>query len=54
MRQKRIGQLSFSHIIPNTKIGQDLAAASEILEENPLIVDLAEKDLIGLKRADTG
>ena len=54
MRQKRTDQLSFSHIIPNSTIGRELAAISEILEDNPKILDLAEKDLVGLKRADTG
>jgi len=54
MRQKRTNQLSFSHIIPNTSIGRELAAISEILEDNPEILDLAERDLVGLKRADTG
>ena len=54
MRQKRINQLRFSHIIPNTTIGRELAAISEILEDNLEILDLAETDLVGLKRADTG
>jgi len=54
MRQKRTNQLSFSHIIPNTTIGRELAAISEILEDNLEILELAERDLVGLKRADTG
>jgi len=54
MRQKRTNQLTFSHIIPNTTIGRELAAISELLEENPEILDLAQQDLIGLKRSDTG
>ena len=54
MRQKRTNELSFSHIIANTTLGRELAAISEILEDNPEILDLAERDLVGLKRADTG
>lgn len=54
MRQKRTNQLSFSHIIPNTTIGRELAAISEILEETPEMLDLAQGDLLGLKRSDTG
>lgn len=54
MRQKRTDQLNFSHIIPNTTLGRELAAISELLEENPEVLELAKRDLIGLKRADTG
>lgn len=54
MRQKREPQLHMSHIIPRTEIGRELQAMSVILDENPSILDLVHKDLVGLRSTETG
>lgn len=54
MRQKREPQMHFSHIMPRTEIGRELQAMSLILDENPSILDLVYKDLVGLRSTETG
>jgi transposase, IS5 family len=54
MRQKREPQLNLSHIMPRTEIGRELQAMSLILDENPEILDLVYRDLIGLRSTETG
>jgi len=54
MRRKREPQLHMSHIIPRTEIGRELQAMSVILDENPNILDLVHKDLVGLRSTETG
>ena len=54
MRQKRNPQLEFFHTLPRTRIGQELAAMSLILEENPGILELVLRDLVGVRSTETG
>jgi IS5 family transposase len=54
MRRKRQGQLELAHTIPRTEIGRELAAMSKVLDEMPKLYELAYRDLIGLKDAETG
>ena len=54
MRQKSEPQLELFHTMPRTEIGRELEAMSRILHENPGVLDLVYKDLIGLKDAETG
>jgi IS5 family transposase len=54
MRQKKEPQMDTSHTMPRTVIGRELQAMSAILDENPGILDLVYKDLIGLRDAQVG
>jgi IS5 family transposase len=54
MRRRRQGQLELAHTIPRTEIGRELAAMSKVLDEMPKLYELAYRDLIGLKDAETG
>ncbi len=54
MRQKNEPQLDLSHTMPRTEIGRELQAMSIILDENPGVLDLVYKDLIGLRNAEIG
>jgi IS5 family transposase len=46
--------LELAHTIPRTEIGRELAAMSKVLDEMPKLYELAYRDLIGLKDAETG
>ncbi len=54
MRQKRNPQLDIFHTMPRTQIGQELAGMSVILDENPGILELVLRDLVGVRSTDTG
>lgn len=54
MRQKRVRQFSIFHVMPSNPIAKELAAISEVLDAQPRIVDLVHKDIVGIKRSDTG
>jgi IS5 family transposase len=54
MRQKRVGQLSIFHVMPDNPIAKELGAISEILDAQPRVLDLVYKDILGIKRSDTG
>ena len=54
MRRKLDPQMSLFHVIPRSKIGQELKEMSDILDANPKAVDLAFADLSQGSRLDTG
>jgi IS5 family transposase len=54
MRQKWNPQLSIFHTMATHEIAKELAAISEILDDNPEIVALAYKDLVGIADSTTG
>lgn len=54
MRQKWNPQLSMFHTMATHEIAQELAAISQVLDDNPEIVALAYKDLVGIADATTG
>lgn len=54
MRQKRVRQFSIFHVMPSNPIAKELGAMSEILDAQPRVVDLVHKDILGIKRSDTG
>lgn len=54
MRRKLDPQMSLFHIIPRSKIGQELKEMSDILDANPAAVDLVFADLSQGSRLDTG
>ena len=54
MRQKKEPQLNTAHTMPRTEIGRELQAMSAVLDENPGVLDLVYKDLIGLRDAQVG
>jgi IS5 family transposase len=54
MRQKRVTQFSIFHVMPNNPIAKELEAMSKILDAQPTMVELVHKDIVGIKRTDTG
>jgi len=46
MRRKWNPQLSIFHTMATHEIGKELAAISEVLDDNPEVVELAYKDLV--------
>jgi IS5 family transposase len=54
MRQKRVRQFSIFHVMPNNPVAKELGAISEILDAQPRVVDLVHKDILGIKKSDTG
>ena len=54
MREIRDKQQNFFHTLPNTEIGRELAAMSNLLLANPEILDVVYGDLVGLKDPETG
>lgn len=54
MRRFRDPQRSLFHLMPKNKIGQELEAISQVLDDNRQIVDLVYRDLVGLRQAHTG
>ena len=54
MREIRDKQQNFFHTLPNTEIGRELEAMSNLLLANPEILDVVYGDLVGLKDPETG
>lgn len=54
MRRKWNPQLSIFHTMATHEIAKELAAISEVLDDNPEVVELAYKDLVGIIKSDTG
>jgi transposase, IS5 family len=54
MREKRDPQMSLFHVIPRNEIGKELEAISQIIDENHGIFEQVQRDLIGMKSAQTG
>lgn len=54
MRQKRNPQMNIFHTAYKKDIGKELEIMSQILDENPKILDRVFKDLIGTNKADQG
>jgi IS5 family transposase len=54
MRQKRVRQFSIFHVMPHNPIAKELEAMSKILDAQPTMVELVHKDIVGIKRTDTG
>ncbi len=54
MREKRDQQLNIFHILPRSEIGRELEAMSKVIDENPVVLELAYKDLVGLTDPETG
>lgn len=54
MRRKWISQLSVFHAFGHTDLAVELAAISKELDGAAEILELAHKDLVGVKREDTG
>jgi IS5 family transposase len=54
MRQKRVRQLSIFHVMPDNPIAKELGAISKILDAQPRVLDLVHRDILGIKRSDTG
>ena len=54
MRQKRDPQRNLLHLLARNKIARELEAISQVLDQNPGILDLVFKDLVKYQRTDTG
>lgn len=54
MRRKWISQLSVFHVFGRTDVAMELAAISKEMDGASEMLELAHKDLVGLKREDTG
>lgn len=54
MRQKRDPQRNFLHLMARNKIARELEAISQVLDQNPGILDLVFQDLVKYQRTDTG
>lgn len=54
MRQKRDPQRNLLHLMARNKIARELEAISQILDQNPGILDLVFQDLVTYQRTDTG
>ena len=54
MRRKRHPQRSLFHVMPKSKIGEELAEISELLDEIPEALDWVHEDLVGSRQATTG
>ena len=54
MRRKRHPQRSLFHVMPKSKIGEELAGISELLDEIPESLDWVHEDLVGNRQSTTG
>jgi IS5 family transposase len=54
MRERRVKQQNIFHVLLSTEIGRELEAISNLLNENPQILDLVYGDLVDLKDPETG
>ena len=54
MRQKRDPQRSLLHLMARNKVARELEAISQVLDQNPGILDLIFQDLVKYQRTDTG
>jgi IS5 family transposase len=54
MRRKHHLQRSLFHIMPKSKIGEELAEISELLDQIPETLELVHKDLVGSRQCSTG
>jgi transposase, IS5 family len=54
MRQKRDPQRNLLHLMARNKVARELEAISQVLDQNPGILDLVFRDLVKYQRTDTG
>lgn len=54
MRQKRDSQRNLLHLMARNKVARELEAISQVLDQNPGILDLVFRDLVKYRRTDTG
>jgi len=54
MRQKRDPQRNLLHLMTRNKVAKELEAISQVLDQNPAILDLVFRDLVQYRRTDTG
>lgn len=54
MRQKRDPQGNLLHLMARNKVARELEAISQVLDQNPGILDLIFQDLVEYQRTDTG
>jgi IS5 family transposase len=54
MRQKRDPQRNLLHLMMRNKVARELEAISQVLDQNPDILDLVFQDLVKYQRRDTG
>lgn len=54
MRQKRDPQRNLLHLMPRNKVARELEAISQVLDQNPGILDPVFQDLVKYQRTDTG
>ncbi|MCL4504289.1 MAG: ISNCY family transposase [Deltaproteobacteria bacterium] len=54
MRQKRDPQRNLLHLMARNKVARELEAISQVLDQNPGILDLIFRDLVKYQRTDTG
>lgn len=54
MRRKHHLQRSLFHVMPKSKIGEELAEISELLDQIPEAIELVHEQLVGSRRSNTG
>lgn len=54
MRQKRDPQRNLLHLMPRNEVARELEAISQVLDQNPGILDPVFQDLVKYQRTDTG
>jgi IS5 family transposase len=54
MRQKRDPQRNLLYFMARNKVARELEAISQVLDNNPAILDLVFQDLVQYRRTDTG
>jgi len=54
MRQKRDPQGNLLHLLARNKVARELEAISQVLDQNPGILELVFQDLVTYQRTDTG
>ncbi len=54
MRRKHHLQRSLFHVMPKSKIGEELAEISELLDQIPEALELVHDDLVGSRQCNTG
>jgi IS5 family transposase len=54
MRRKRDPQRNLLHLMARNKVARELEAISQVLDNNPGILDLVFRDLVKYRRSDTG